>query len=169
MAIEDDVLVIGGGLAGATAALAAAERDVQVRLVSYKQSTLRNASGLIDVLGYTPAGDGPLVDPFEALETLPEGHPYERVGSEVVRDALSFFDDIAGDAYAGSHTDANALVPTHGGTVKPTARYPTSTAAGLASDDRDTLLVGFETLPDFEAPLAASHLEAAGAPSRPVA
>ncbi|TMT87272.1 glycerol-3-phosphate dehydrogenase subunit GlpB [Haloterrigena sp. H1] len=164
MAIEDDVLVIGGGLAGTTAALAAADEGAQVRLVSYKQSTLRHASGLIDVLGYTPTGDGPLVDPFGALADLPEGHPYERVGLEAVREALSFFDEIAGDTYDGGHTDANALVPTHGGTVKPTARYPTSTAAGLASDDRDTLLVGFETLPDFEAPLAASHLEAAGAP-----
>ncbi|WP_049921413.1 glycerol-3-phosphate dehydrogenase subunit GlpB [Halopiger djelfimassiliensis] len=164
MAIEDDVLVIGGGLAGATAALAAAERDGQVRLVTYKQSTLRHASGLIDVLGYTPDGEGPVVDPFDALAALPDGHPYERVGVEAVREALSFFDDVAGDSYAGGHTDANALVPTHGGTVKPTARYPASTAAGLASDDRDTLLVGFGTLPDFEAPLAAAHLEAAGAP-----
>ncbi|MFC4543264.1 glycerol-3-phosphate dehydrogenase subunit GlpB [Halosolutus amylolyticus] len=164
MAIEDDVLVIGGGVAGATAALAAADRDARVRLVTYKQSTLRHASGLVDILGYTPDGDGPLVDPFDALADLPEGHPYERVGAETVRDALSFFDDVAGEAYAGGHTDANALVPTHGGTVKPTARYPVSTAAGLASDPRDALLVGFETLPDFEAPLAAAHLEAAGAP-----
>ncbi|MFC4438925.1 MULTISPECIES: glycerol-3-phosphate dehydrogenase subunit GlpB [Natrialbaceae] len=164
MAIEDDVLVIGGGLAGATAALTAVEEGVQVRLVTYKQSTLRHASGLIDILGYTPGGDGPIVDPFEALSALPEGHPYERVGTEAVRDALSFFDEIAGDAYAGGHTASNALVPTHGGTVKPTARYPVSTAAGLATVPKDTLLVGFETLTDFDAPLAASHLEAAGAP-----
>ncbi|QCS41785.1 glycerol-3-phosphate dehydrogenase subunit GlpB [Natrinema versiforme] len=164
MAIEDDILVIGGGLAGATAALAAADRGAQVRLVSAKQSTLRHASGLIDVLGYAPAGDGPLADPFAALEDLPAGHPYERVGGEAVREALAFFDEIAGDAYEGGHTDANALVPTHGGTVKPTARYPVSTADGLASDDRDALLVGFETLPDFDAPLSAAHLEAAGAP-----
>ncbi|MDQ2049453.1 glycerol-3-phosphate dehydrogenase subunit GlpB [Natronolimnohabitans sp. A-GB9] len=166
MAIEDDVLVVGGGLAGAMAALSAADAndDARVRLVTYKQSTLRQASGLIDILGYTPAGEGPLVDPFDALESLPTGHPYERVGSEAVRDALAFFDEIAGDAYAGGHTNANALVPTHGGTVKPTARYPASTAAGLASDDRDALLVGFETLPDFDAPLAAAHLEAAGVP-----
>ncbi len=164
MAIEDDVLVIGGGLAGATAALAAADEGAQVRLVSHKQSTLRHASGLIDVLGYTPDGDGPLVDPYEALAELPEGHPYERVGVDAVRDALSFFDEIAADVYAGAHTDSNALVPTHGGTVKPTARYPKSTAAGLASDPQDTLLVGFETMSDFDAPLAAAHLEAAGAP-----
>ncbi|MWV40385.1 glycerol-3-phosphate dehydrogenase subunit GlpB [Natrialba sp. INN-245] len=165
MAIEDDVLVIGGGLAGATAALAAANAGTKrVRLVTYKQSTLRHASGLIDVLGYTPAGKGPLADPFDALEELPHGHPYERVGIDAVRDALSFFDGIVGDAYAGGHTDRNALVPTHGGTVKPTARYPAATAPGLASDDRDALLVGVETLPDFDAPLAAAHLEAAGVP-----
>ncbi|AGB38408.1 glycerol-3-phosphate dehydrogenase subunit GlpB [Natronococcus occultus] len=164
MAISDDVLVIGGGIAGATAALAAAEEGADVRLVTHKQSTLRNASGLIDVLGYTHEGEGPIVDPFERLAELPTGHPYERVGTEAVREALAFFDEVAGDAYTGDHTDANALVPTHGGTVKPTARYPVSTADGLASDPRDTLLVGFETLTDFDAPLAASHLEAAGAP-----
>lgn len=164
MAIEDDVLIIGGGLAGATAALAAADRGDRVRLVSAKQSTLRHASGLIDVLGYTPAGDGPLVEPFAALSDLPQGHPYQRVGPDAVRESLAFFDSIAGEAYAGSGTDSNALVMTYGGTVKPTVRYPVSTAAGLASDDRDTLLVGFETLPDFDAPLSAAHLESTGVP-----
>ncbi|WP_254761482.1 glycerol-3-phosphate dehydrogenase subunit GlpB [Natrinema marinum] len=164
MAIEDDVLVVGGGLAGATAALAAARGDVRVRLISHRQSTLRHASGLIDVLGYAPTGEGPLADPFSAIPDLPDGHPYERVGLEAVREALELFDAVAGDAYDGAHTDANALVPTHGGTVKPTARYPTATAPGLASADGDALLVGFETLPDFDAPLAAAHLEAAGVP-----
>jgi len=55
-------------------------------------------------------------------------------------------------------------VPTHGGTVKPTARYPVSAAAGLASDERPMLLVGFEGLTDFDAPLAAEHLRVAGVP-----
>lgn len=164
MAIEDDVLVIGGGLTGATAALAAGDRGAAVRLISYKQSTLRHASGLIDVLGYTPDGEGPIVDPYGAIEGLSEGHPYGRVGVDTVREALEFFDEVVGDAYRGGHTDANALVPTTGGTVKPTARYPAGTAAGLASDTRPTLLVGFETLPAFDAPLAAAHLEAAGVP-----
>ncbi|MFB6270467.1 MAG: glycerol-3-phosphate dehydrogenase subunit GlpB [Halobacterium sp.] len=163
MAIESDVLVIGGGLAGLTSALAAASEGADTRLVSYKQSTLRNASGLVDVLGYTPQGDGPLVDPYETIPELPETHPYRTVGVQTVRDAMALFDDAV-PHYRGDHTDANALLPTHGGTVKPTARYPAGASAGLASDDRDTLLVGFESLVDFDAGQAAAHLDAAGVP-----
>ncbi|RXK51935.1 glycerol-3-phosphate dehydrogenase subunit GlpB [Halorientalis pallida] len=164
MAIEQEVLVVGGGLAGVTAAVSAARTGADVRLVSYKQPTLRNASGLIDVLGYTPDGEGPLVDPFAALDDLPEGHPYERVGADAVESGLALFDDLTDSTYEGNHTERNALIPTQGGRVKPTARYPASVAAGLASDERDALLVGFERLVGFDAPLSAARLNAAGAP-----
>ena len=192
MAIREDVLVVGGGIAGATAALAAAESGATVRLLSHKKSTLRQASGLIDVLGAIPrdglsdgadpagdrspgdrtepAGGGPtgeselVADPFEAIGRLPEAHPYRVVGGGAIRDGLELFDDAVGDAYEGAHTDRNALVITHGGTIKPTARYPESVAPGLASAERDTLLVGFAGLTDFDAPAAAAHLDAAGVP-----
>jgi len=163
VAIESEVLVVGGGLAGLTSALAIARAGADVRLLSHKRSTLRNASGLVDVLGYTPDGEGPLVDPFAAIPKLPDRHPYRTVGVDAVRDGLALFDDAVPD-YRGAHTDRNALVPTHGGTVKPTARYPGSVAAGLASDARETLLVGFEALTDFDAAHAAAHLSAAGVP-----
>jgi glycerol-3-phosphate dehydrogenase subunit B len=163
MAITDDVLVIGGGIAACTAALSAAETGAQVRLLAHKTSTLRQASGLIDVLGY--AGDeGPLSDPYVALDALPDEHPYHVVGEDGVREGLRIFDEAVGDAYQGGHTDTNALVATYGGTVKPTARYPKSVAPGLASSAGDMLLVGFESLTDFDAPVAADHLEAAGVP-----
>ena len=164
MAIRNEVLVVGGGLAGITAAIAAARAGADVRLLSYKQSTLRQASGLVDVLGYTPDGEGPIADPFESMADLPDDHPYSAVGEDAVREGLALFDDVAGDRYRGGHTERNALVPTHGGTVKPTARYPESAAAGVASDDRDVLLVGFERFVNFDAPLAAEHLAAAGVP-----
>ena len=163
MAIDSEVLVVGGGLAGLTGALAAARAGADVRLLSHKHSTLRSASGLVDVLGYTPDGEGPLVDPFESIPVLPDRHPYRTVGVETVREALALFDETI-PGYRGAHTDRNALVPTHGGTVKPTARYPASTEAGLASDTRETLLVGFEALTDFDAVHAAAHLAAAGVP-----
>ena len=163
MAIESEVLVVGGGLAGLTSALSAAREGADVRLVSYKQSTLRNASGLVDILGYTPDGDGPLTDPFEAIPELPDEHPYQTVGLHTVREAMDLFDDVAPD-YRGGHTDTNALLPTHGGTIKPTARYPAGASAGLASDTRDGLLVGLESMVDFDAQHVAAHLEATGVP-----
>ncbi|MFC7077741.1 glycerol-3-phosphate dehydrogenase subunit GlpB [Haloarcula halophila] len=162
MAIESEVLVIGGGLAGLSSALAAARAGADVRLLSYKQSTLQNASGLVDLLGYTHEGDGPLTDPYDAIPDLPEEHPYRTVGVDGVREAMAMFDDVTD--YRGGHTDTNALLPTHGGTVKPTARYPKGAAAGLASDDRDVLLVGLGSMVDFDAPHVAAHLEAAGVP-----
>ncbi|MFB6147043.1 MAG: glycerol-3-phosphate dehydrogenase subunit GlpB [Halobacteriaceae archaeon] len=164
MAIEDDVVVVGGGLAGRTAALAAARQGARVRMLSHKESTLRHASGLIDVLGYPPGERGPVADPLAAAEAVPEGHPYERAGQAAIEAGLSLFDEVTGDAYRGGHTDRNALAVTAGGRLKPTARYPASVAPGLASDARETLLVGFERVPDFDAPLAADRLRAAGVP-----
>jgi glycerol-3-phosphate dehydrogenase subunit B len=162
MAIEADVVVVGGGLAGTAAALTAAEAGADTRLVTATETSLRHASGLADILGYTAGSDAPLVAPFDALDGLPDSHPYAIVGEALLREGLALFDDIVGDTYRGAHTDRNALVPTHAGTVKPTARYPERMAAGLASDDRDALLVGFEADPGFDAPLAAARLRRDG-------
>ncbi|QGN08218.1 glycerol-3-phosphate dehydrogenase subunit GlpB [Halorhabdus sp. CBA1104] len=165
MAIEQDVLVIGGGIAGLSTALGAAREGADVRLLSESETTLRHASGLLDVMGYTPDGDGPLVDPFDAIGELPARHPYATVGESAVRDGLAMVDDILGETYRGEHTDDNALVPTYGGTIKPTARYPDSVAPGLASDDRAMLLVGFERVTAFDAATAAAHLDNTGLPA----
>jgi len=191
MAIESEVLVVGGGLAGLTSAIAAARAGADVRLVSHKKPSLRQASGLVDALGYVPpttAADeqadyisqerkdfrevrarrgeyeGPLVTPYEGLEGLPDDHPYSLVGADALRDGLALFDDVVGDAYLGGHTDHNALVPTFGGAVKPTARYPRAVAAGLASDERPMLVVGFTLLTDFDARMVADSIAAAGVP-----
>ena len=96
MAIRNEVVVIGGGLAGLTAALAAAREGADVRLVSAKQSTLAQASGLVDVLGYAPDGRGPIADPFAALPDLPDEHPYSTVGEDALCDGLALFDDVTG-------------------------------------------------------------------------
>ncbi len=154
------VTVVGGGLAGAMAALSAARhRDVAVRLLTAGETSLEAASGLVDVLGYAPDGEGPVTDPFGAITRLPEEHPYTTVGAEAVRGGLAVFDEVTGDTYAGGGTDRNALVPTYLGNLKPTARYPAAVAPGLASREQRTTLVGFDALTDFDAPLAADRLD----------
>ena len=163
MAIREDIIVIGGGLAGSIAALEAADGNASVRLVTYKKTTLRHASGLIDVLGYVDAEE-PLADPFAGLSELSDDHPYSIAGEAAIRDGLARFDEAVGDTYQGSHTDSNALLPTFGGAVKPTARYPTAAAAGLASDSRPMLVVGFEELTEYNASMLADHLDAADVP-----
>jgi len=160
---DADVVVVGGGLAGRTAALAAARRDASasVSLVADGNGDFRRESACIDVLGYAPDGDGPLSNPFAALADLPAAHPYRIVGTETVRAGLSLFDDVVGDSYGGASTDRNAVVPTAFGSVRSVARYPTGMQAGLASERRETTLVGFEFLPEFDAPTAAERLERA--------
>ncbi|MFB6107441.1 MAG: glycerol-3-phosphate dehydrogenase subunit GlpB [Haloplanus sp.] len=189
--IASDVLVVGGGLAGIASAVAAARAGADVRLVSHKKTSLRQASGLVDALGYVPARAdptdrsayvsqerrdvrevraerspprGPLASPFDGLADLPGDHPYSVLGPEALREGLALFDDLAGDLYAGGHTERNALVPTFGGTLKPTARYPRAAAAGLASDDRPMLVAGFRSFTDFDARLVASGLASADVP-----
>ena len=159
---EADVCVVGGGLAGKVAALAAARADggASVTLVTEPGPDLRDTGGLVDVLGYTPGGRGPLVNPFWALDDLPETHPYAVVGEGMLRDGLALFDDVVGDSYGGGDTDRNALVPTAFGRLRPTGRYPRSVEAGLASERRETMLLGFKRLPSFDGPPAADRLEA---------
>lgn len=156
-----DVVVVGGGLAGRIVALAARERDstTAVTLLGGANWAFDREDGLVDVLGYAPDGSGPVSDPFAAIGTLPETHPYRIVGTESLRDGLAAFDDAVGEMYCGGSTDANALVPTAFGRLRPTARYPRSVAAGLASQTRETTLVGFEHLPEYDAPPAAERLE----------
>lgn len=190
MAISSETLVIGGGLAGITSAIAAARTGADVRLVCHKKTSLRQASGLIDGLGYVPpqtdpqAADeitqrrkdfravranrgeyqGPLVQPSDGFSSLPPNHPYSILGGDALDQGLTLFDDITGDRYCGAHTDRNALIPTFGGSIKPTARYPKAVAAGLASDGRPMCLVGFRSQTEFDARLIASNLENADVP-----
>ena len=190
MAIESEVLVVGGGLAGITSAITAAREGADVRLVCHKRTSLRQASGLIDGLGYVPTRSdpyeadeitqrrkdyrtvrtergeytGPLVTPFEGVDDLPPDHPYAILGPEALREGLALFDDLTGEMYRGGHTERNALVPTFGGTIKPTARYPRAAAAGLASDSRPMAVVGFRSLTDFDARMTAESLELADVP-----
>lgn len=155
----DDLLVVGGGVAGYIGALAASRHrpSASIRLLCPATDRFRTHSGVIDVLGYRPGGDGPVTNPLSAIAELPDEHWYTKLGRERLWEALSVFDEAI-EGYRGAGTERNALVPTAVGRLKPASRYPAAVASGVASDRRSMRLVGFERLPDLDAAFAADRL-----------
>lgn len=158
------IVVVGAGLGGSLAALSAARMapEIEVGLVSTAPWRYRYEPGTVDVLGYREPDSGPVERPLAAMRSLPETHPYRRLGRDRVREALGFFDDLfAGDSslpYRGG-TDRNALVPTAQGTVRPTSRYPAGLAGGLVSRQRPMYVVGLEEITHLDAELVATRLD----------
>lgn len=157
--MSEDVIVVGGGLAGYVAALSAARADPEAAITVLAEGDRFDLeTGLIDVLGYDADGD-PVADPLDAIGDLPAEHPYARFGTDTVRDALSLFGDAVGEHYVGPDRSRNALFPTATGGLTPALGYPESFAAGVASADRPMRLLGFERVADFDAELAAERLD----------
>ncbi len=163
---EPDVLVIGGGLAGVTAALSAAraEGSATVGLVVPRERPFAAHTGLIDVLGYAGTDSGPVASPMETARTLEAGHPIARVGLDALERGLEEFDRATAGTYAGSHSATNGLIPTGLGSYRPAVRYPETVEPGLLSRPGSTTIVGFDHLADFDAFHAVERLKSAGVP-----
>jgi glycerol-3-phosphate dehydrogenase subunit B len=183
------LVVVGGGLGGCVAALAAIRDrpEASVDLLAPNPERFLDEPGLVDVLGYSPDGEGPISKPFYEIRGLPDGHPYRRFGTRTLQNALSVFDEElggesgtddrtaawSGDSLAQGSTDgtekpcryrrggteANALVGTCTGGIRPVSRYPESVASGLISDERPMRIVGFEQETHLDAALAAERLD----------
>ena len=85
-----DVIVIGGGLAGFTTAIRCAEAGLKSIVISTGESALAFASGSIDVLGFDQ-NNHPVTQPFDQINQLSPTHPYRKLGTEVLRQSLEFF------------------------------------------------------------------------------
>ncbi len=157
---NNDVIVIGGGLAGLFAAAVAARQGRKVRVLAYGAGALNIGGGIIDVLGYGYDAR-PLSSPEAGLADLPPEHPYHKIGRTALADALAFFQDITvaeGYEYQGSLQEMQWL-PTAAGTLKPTCLLPkTMNPAVLKQTDR-VYVVGFDYLKDFYPQLVARNLQ----------
>ena len=74
-----NTVIMGGGLSGLTCGIALAQAGQRVAIVATGQSSLHFASGSFDLLGYDSEGKA-VENPVEAINTLPESHPYKKVG-----------------------------------------------------------------------------------------
>ena len=169
-----DVIVVGTGLAGLTAAVRLAEDGARVLVLAKGIGATHLSAGTIDVLGYMPE---PVERPADAIAALVEArpeHPYALVGADGVAAAVDWFKDriaagpLAPYAYTGD-CEENLLLPTAVGVARPSAVVPETMAGGdLSRDDAAICVVGFRALKDFHPALAADTLTRAGVRARGV-
>jgi glycerol-3-phosphate dehydrogenase subunit B len=166
-----DVLVIGAGLAGLSAAWRAIGEGRAVRLICKGWGGTHWHAGCIDVLGYYPLDTAEaVVSPAEGVDRLiaaePE-HPYALLGLERLDEALNAFQRLCQEArypLLGS-LERNWLLPSAVGTFRPTCLAPEMMTAGDLNSDAPMLLVGFRQLADFYPHLAADNLSQQGVPA----
>lgn len=159
-----DVVIVGGGLAGRVAALAASDVGASVHLIAAAEDELRHGSGLVDVLGYDPASGDPIARPFDHVGVLPTVHPYSALDESTVQDSMRRLSEALGDRYAGLDSPRNGLVGGQLGIPTPAFGYPTTVEPGVLSRDGTLLLVDIVPLPDFDASIAQRNLERAAVP-----
>lgn len=165
-----DVLVIGGGMAGAIAALSASRRGVSVLVARRSLGATALSSGAIDVAPdpAAPSGDlsSQLVDPQKAARevarTRPH-HPYAVLQEKLPRllEALQFAAEQLPGLIAAPRA-INALLPSPLGTVKPCAMGQLSQmGADVSSLPATIAVVQLSVNPAFDARIVASGIESA--------
>ena len=166
-----DVVVIGTGLAGLTAALRLAEGGARVLVLAKGVGATHLSAGTIDVLGYMPER---VEHPGEALGRLaaerPE-HPYALLGADAVAASVDWFKarvargSLAPYGYQGG-LEENLLLPTALGVPRPSAVVPETMAGGDLRRDAPVFVVGFRGYKDFHPALLAETLRRNGTAAR---
>ncbi|HME89833.1 MAG TPA: FAD-binding protein [Myxococcaceae bacterium] len=165
-----DVLVIGGGMAGAIAALSARRRGASVLVARRSLGATALSSGAIDVAPdpAAPSGDlrSQLVDPEKAARevarTRPH-HPYAVLQDKLPRlmEALHFAAQQLPGLIAAPLA-INALLPSPLGTVKPCAMGQLSqVGADVSSLPAAVAVVQLTVNPAYDARLVARGIESA--------
>lgn len=148
------VVVIGAGLAGLTAALAARGRGHEVTLVSFGVGGLPLSPGVVDVLGYAPER---VERPLDAMAGLGADHPYAALGADRVREGAALLRGVLGDLLVGDG-ESNWLLPTAVGAMRPTLLAQPSMVAGSCVAGARFAIVGVRQLKDFWPELIAGNL-----------
>lgn len=163
MSRTTDVIVVGSGLAGLMAALAAARKGCEVRIISEGMGCLAIGSGCVDLLGYAP--DGACVDdPWAAMATLSAAHPYSLLGADRVHAALDALVETAARHGLGLHTakcdgrPRNTRVPTIMGTLRPTYLVPDTVDPEALANARHVLVASVRGFRDCRPALVIDQL-----------
>jgi glycerol-3-phosphate dehydrogenase subunit B len=165
------VLVIGGGMAGAMAALSAAKKGARVLLARRALGATALSSGAVDVAPDPTSSPSdleaqrvPQEQGAAAVARLHPAHPYGVLRAQLPRlgESLRFCAAALPELFA-EPSGRNALLPTPMGTVKPAAMAQRAQlGADAAALPERVVVVQFQALPSCDARLVASGLEEAG-------
>lgn len=164
-----DLLVIGAGLAGLTAAYHAAKAGRSVKVIAKGMGVTHWHAGTIDLLGYDTAGKG-VARPLAVLADLSAEHPYRLLGEERLSAALTDFAALTAEVglpYTGAAAEGeNLWLPSPVGAARPAFLAPAGQAAGDLSTGQPLLIVGIEGMRDFYPKLIAENLAKQGHTAR---
>jgi glycerol-3-phosphate dehydrogenase subunit B len=163
-----DVVVIGAGVAGLTAATRIAQSGARVCVLAKGVGSTHLAPGLVDVLGYDPERVSSPAEALPAFVDAHPGHPYATVGADRISAALDWFSGLVD---AGPHPSyryvgdlgRNHVLPTALGAKRPTALAPESFVHGelvarRGESSGQICVVGIRVMRDFHASLCAANL-----------
>lgn len=157
--VKHDVVVVGAGMAGLTAAVRLAQAGLDVAVVATGQGGLPLSPAVVDILGYAPhlvASPGQELPPYVAGHP---DHPYARASLDALSKSVEWFLELAAPlGYAGA-LDHNLMLPTAVGGIRPTGIVPETMAAGDLPAGADVLIVGIRNYRDFYPQLVAENLK----------
>ena len=157
-----DLIVIGTGLAGLTAARTAVEMGARVLVVGRGMGSLALFGNTIDVLGAVPPGMSLETGVADWIAAHPD-HPYARTGWTGIAEALIAFRKLFPPPYSFVAAEmSNSLVPTGAGTLRPTYLLPVTMRASAGITAAETLIVGFRGFKDFQGDTVSLHLGCRG-------
>jgi glycerol-3-phosphate dehydrogenase subunit B len=157
-----DLIVIGTGLAGLTAARTAVEAGAKVLVIGRGMGSLTLFGNTIDVLGEIPPGTEMKTGFADWVAAHPD-HPYARMGWSEISEALGAFRELFPPPYTfDSIGGGNSLVPTGAGTMRPTYLLPITMTAGAGMSAADTLIIGLRGFKDFQGDTVSLHLQCRG-------
>lgn len=167
-----DTIIIGGGLSSLVCGIAQQKAGRKCLIVSAGQNALHFSSGAFGLLSRMPDGT-PVDEPLSAISSLPEDHPYSKIGEDGVRAYLDkvqpFFHDCGVELSRCGQTSQNFQRFTPVGSFKP-AWFTLNEADVFPSKDAriegKALIVNFAGFLDFNSRFIAEGLERRGATCR---
>lgn len=114
-----DTVIMGGGLSALTCGITLAKHGKSVAIVASGQSTLLFNGGSMELLGSIDGQE--VTAPLEAIATLPDNHPYRKIGTERIASLASEAKQLLDDAGINmeGRPDANHWRITPMGVAKP--------------------------------------------------